>query len=249
MSDGATTGASRPRVLLLQARDADDPVRENERAAFAEATGLADDRIAPHDLLEGPPAPSDVRHHDALLIGGSGDYYVSRRNLPHLDDTLDALGEIIEIGVPVFASCFGFQLVVEALRGEVVHDPENVEVGTYEMRLTDAGRDDPIFGGLPDRFPAQVGRKDRAERLPEGVLHLASSERCRYHALRIPGRPVWGTQFHPELDRTRNLARFRRYIDGYVPTMSDEDRRRALERFRESPEASRLLRRFLHVAC
>lgn len=244
----ATPGYSRTlRVLLLQARGAGDPVAGSERRAFAKAAGLPVERVHTHDLLQGPPSLAGIRRHDVLMVGGSGDYYVSKRNLPDMDATLDRIGEVVEIGHPTFASCFGFQLLVEALGGRVIHDPEGVEVGTFEVTLTEAGASDPLFGHLPRSFRAQMGRKDRAEHLPEDVVHLASSERCRYHALRVPGKPIWSTQFHPELDRERNRMRFERYIDGYAPLMSKEERRRALDRFADSPETDRLLRRFLGV--
>lgn len=235
------------RALLLQARAPGDPVAASERRAFATAAGLELDRVRTHDLLEGPPSLADIRRHDVLMVGGSGDYYVSKRNLPAMDATLDRIRGVVELGHPTFASCFGFQLLVEALGGRVIHDPDRVEVGTYEVTLTEPGRSDPLFGDLPRRFQAQMGRKDRAEALPAGVIHLASSERCRYHALRIPDKPIWSTQFHPELDRRRNRSRFERYIDGYAPLMTDQERERALEGFLESPETDRLLSRFLRV--
>lgn len=219
----------------------------SERKAFAAASGLELERVRTHDLLQGPPSLSEIRRHDVLMVGGSGDYYVSKRNLPGIDATLGRIREVVEIGHPTFASCFGFHLIVEALGGRIVHDPDQVEVGTFEVTLTESGKSDPLFGELSGTFRAQMGRKDRAEALPEGAVHLAASERCRYHALRIPGKPIWSTQFHPELDRQRNRARFERYIDGYAPLMSDEERRRALEGFRESPETDRLLSRFLRV--
>lgn len=218
---------------------------EAERSDFADHAGLEVEQLVPHDLLAGPPTLEDVRRHDALWVGGSGDYYVSDRSLPRIDETLGLIRRVVEAGHPTFASCFGFQLLVEALGGEVVHDPEGSEVGTFEVRLTRQGREDPLFGELPGSFPAQMGRKDRAERLPDGVLHLASSDRCAYHAVRVRDRPIWATQFHPELDRRRNLARFRRYADGYAVSLSEEERRRAMERFEESPEAGTLLPRFL----
>lgn len=219
---------------------------EAERRDFADHAGLDVEQLVPHDLLSGPPALGEVRRHDALMVGGSGDYYVSKGTLPHMDETLGLMRRVVDAGHPTFASCFGFQLLVAALGGTVVHDPDRIEVGTFEVRLTREGKEDPLFGALPGSFPAQMGRKDRADRLPEGMLHLAASDRCDYHAVRIPDRPIWATQFHPELDRRRNLARFRRYIDGYTTeSLSPDDRRRAMERFDESPEAGTLLPRFL----
>lgn len=234
-------------ILLLQAREPDDPIREAELRSFARRTGLDPGQFEPHDLLAGPPDVAEMRRHDAVMVGGSGDYYVSNGSLPHLDATLDSIRELVATAHPTFASCFGFQLLVAALGGEIIHDPDRVEVGTYEVRLTEDGRSDPLFGTLPERFMAQMGRKDRAASLPDDVLHLAASERCPYHALRVPGAPIWATQFHPEMNREENLERFRRYIDGYATALSPAEQERAVENFVESPESEALIPRFVEL--
>ena len=51
------------------------------------------------------------------MVGGSGDYYVSKANLPHFEETLEVLQAVVSVGHPTFASCFGFQLMVRALGG------------------------------------------------------------------------------------------------------------------------------------
>ena len=114
-----------------------------------------------------------------------------------------------------------------------------------------------IGGGLKLLFPsvdvvasvfdAQMGRKDRASRLPAGVINLASSERNPYQALRVPGKPIWATQFHPELDLETNLERFFRYLEGYAELLSPEEQRLAAENFRESPHTEALLPGFLDL--
>jgi GMP synthase (glutamine-hydrolysing) len=233
-----------PTILLLQARLPDDPMREHEHRCFVDRTGLPAECILSHDLCEGPPSIVDLERYDALSVGGSGAFYVSRGNLPQFDAYLDFLREAVERGHPTFASCFGYQSIVRALGGELVHDPSRAEVGTFELTLTGHGRSDPLFGGLPDRLMAQMGHKDRASLPAPGTLNLASSERCTYQALRVPSKPIWATQFHPELDRETNLDRFRRYMADYGPERQ-EDLQEAFDRFKESPEASGLLRRFL----
>lgn len=236
-----------PRILLLQARNGDDPVRQEERQSFSDKTGLPLENIVPHDLLAGPPEFATVARFDAIMVGGSGDYYVSKRSLPHFDLQLDSLAEVVERGQPMFASCFGFQLLVQALGGRIVHDTANVEVGTYDITLTEQGRRDPLLGIMPPTFAAQLGRKDRAERLPEGVVHLARSERIPYQAFRVPARPIWATQFHPELDLLSNRLRFDRYLKGYAAHMSEAEQAAARARFRESPHTDRLLPAFLEL--
>jgi GMP synthase (glutamine-hydrolysing) len=235
------------RILLLQAREEDDPMREEEVLSFAEKSGLTPEQFIQHDLLAGPPELDRILDLDALMVGGSGDYYVSKGNLPGFDQLLGVLGEVAAAGHPTFASCFGFQLLTVALGGEIVNDPPSTEVGTYELELTDEGAHDPLLGRLPRRFLAQLGRKDRAARLVDGLPVLASSERSPIQAFRIPGQPVWATQFHPELDAKTNRARFLRYLDGYSMHMTGDERREALERFHESPETERLLPAFLEL--
>lgn len=236
-----------PKILLLQARHADDPARTEEVRSFARAAGLPVESFVAHDLLESPPTVAEIRRHDALMVGGSGEFYVSKRDLPHQDRLLDVLREAVETGPPTFASCFGFHLFVEALGGELIHDVENIQTGTYELSLTEEGREDELFGYLPDRFPAQLGRKDRAAELPPGVVHLASSELAPYQAFRIPGKAFWTTQFHPELDAETNKSRFLRYIDGYGAHMTPEEIEVALDRYQPSREADELLKRFLKL--
>ena len=219
----------------------------HEHRCFVGQTGLPVGNLVVHDLCAGPPSLANVRGYDALMVGGSGDYYVSDGNLPHFESFLGLLREVVAAGHPTFASCFGYQSIVEALGGEILKDVSNTEVGTYVLTLTNDGRADELFGLLPDRFNAQLGRKDRAVRHPDGIPNLASSEACPFQALRIRGAPIWATQFHPELDRATNADRYLHYLEGYAAHMSDEDKSNALDRFRDSPETSGLLRRFVEL--
>lgn len=237
----------RLRALLLQARRKSDPVRSEEHHSFAQKSGLDPDRIVLHDLLGGPPRMSEARRFDVVMIGGSGDFSVSTGDLPHLSENLEFLRELVDFGHPLFASCFGFHLLVHGLGGRIMHDPENTEVGTYELELTAAGHRDPLFGTLPTRFAAQMGRKDRAERMPEGIPTLARSRRNPHQAFRVPEKPIWATQFHPELDATTNRGRFLRYLKAYSKHMTPEERQRRLKSFQDSPEAEDLLPRFLRL--
>jgi GMP synthase (glutamine-hydrolysing) len=235
------------KVLLLQARNADDPMAAHEHACFVERTGLEAGQIVAHDLCQGPPRSERARMFDAVMVGGAGDYYVSKGNLPEFEAFLELLRDLIARGRPTFASCFGYQSLVRALGGEVIFDPDNTEVGTFELTLSAAGREDPLFGHLPQTFLAQMGHKDRAAVNPDGIPNLAGSERCPLQAFRIPGLPIWASQFHPELDRKTNQDRFRHYLEGYATYMSAAERQAALDGFRESPEASELLKRFLEL--
>ena len=115
------------------------------------------------------------------------------------------------------------------------------------LELTDAGLEDPLIGELPASFLAQEGHKDRVTRNPEGIPNLAGSTLSPRQAFRVPGQPIWATQFHPELDRTANLCRFDHYVAGYARHMDEGAQHAARARFQESPETSKLLPRFLEL--
>ncbi len=234
-------------LLLLQARRADDPMAAHERQCFAAQAGLPVESVTCHDLCRAPPDLALLREYDALTVGGSGDYYVSRGDLPHFEEFLAFLREVVEMGHPTFASCFGYQCLAYALGGELIHDTENTEVGTYELALTEQGAGDPLFEMLPRTFNAQLGHKDRVLSLPEGVVNLASSELSPHQALRVEGKPIWATQFHPELDRETNLDRYFHYMQSYAEYMDEEEKVAAEQRFAESPEVSHLLPRFFEL--
>ncbi len=236
-----------PRILLLQARNADDPAREDERRSFAAKAVLPVEQVVVHDLLSGPPSMGKVFSCDALMVGGSGDYYVSKQNVPQFPALMDFFHEVVSIGHPMLASCFGFHLLAKALGGDVMYDLESMEVGTFELTLTDSGTDDELFNSLPRHFHAQLGHKDRATRLSDNCVALASSHKVPYQAFRVRGQPVWATQFHPELDVEENRTRFRQYVEGYATFMSAEEREKTLSKFRDSPETSGLIRRFLEI--
>lgn len=235
-----------PTFRLLQARVPGDPVRVEERQSFADRLGVSVDDVLPYDLLTGETHIDEVvRGVDAVLVGGSGHYSIYDDE-PWLHPFIDTLGALAAADFPTFASCFGFQALVVALGGEVVKDEANAEVGTFELALASDAAADPLFGSLPARFPAQLGHKDRAVRMPATVDILASSARCPYQALRASPN-VYATQFHPELTGPENRLRFSRYFDEYAKAFGREEAQHLLDSFRPSPAADGLLAGFLEL--
>ena len=178
-----------------------------------------------------------------LLLGGSGHYSAASERV-WLDRALDSLREIHALAKPTFASCWGFQAMARALGGECLNDLPNAELGTIELELTDAGRADPIFGALPPVFARQAGHEDHVIRLPPDAELLASSPRVAEQAFRFTGRPIYCTQFHPELDRQAMLERVITYPE-YVTRIARISFDDFVHNVRETPEANSLLERFV----
>lgn len=235
------------RFRLLQARDPGDPVIDEERAAFAARLGVPEAQVLPYDCVGGRSDWREITEGvDVVLVGGSGAYgMLDRFEHAWLQRFVDALGELSTRGFPTFASCFGFQGIVVALGGEVLPDPASSEVGTFELEKLAGAEGDPLFDSLPARFSAQLGHKDCATRMPEGVATALRSARCAHQAFRVPGKPVYATQFHPELTDIDNRTRFTRYYDLYRKAAGDDEADRLLrEGFQPGPESNALLPRF-----
>ncbi len=228
--------------LLLQIRDLDDPMKAQEVHCFAEALDVAPARIRVWSLLQGPPDWRAVQESRAVLLGGAGRYSVVQGGA-WLPPVLGFLARLVERRWPTFASCWGFQAMALALGGDVVTDLKQAELGTVPLRLTEAGREDPVFGELPDEFLAAMGHQDIVVALPRGVHRLASSERVANQAFRVDDAPIYATQFHPELTLTGFLDRLRTYPE-YVEKIARVSVPEFEASCRETPEANQMLRRF-----
>lgn len=233
------------RLLLLQVRNDDDPMREHEIGCFERCFGLVPNQIRIFDLLSGAPSAAVLDSADVVLLGGSGDYSVARGG-PWLPAALESMVGLFESRKPTFASCWGFQAMARAMGGEVVTDQSRAEVGVTWMELTAAGRDDPIFGPLGMRFQALSGHEDHVTELPDDAVLLASSEKSVNQAFHFPGRPIYATQFHPELDRTGLIDRMRRY-PMYIPLAGASSLEELEEITPETPHTEGILERFLEV--
>ena len=235
-----------PSFLLLQVRNADDPMREHEIQCFSRSLRCDPDRIRIFDLLGGVPSQRELGEVDVILLGGSGDYSVAKGG-PWLPGALETMRQLYETSKPTFASCWGFQAIARAMGGEVVTDHGLAEVGTLWLNLTPEGKKDPVFGPLGDRFRVQIGHEDIVTKLPEGATLLASSSTVEIEAFCFAGRPIYCTQFHPELDRDGIISRIAQY-PSYLPLTGYD----TLEEFSaatpETPKTQAILRRFVSVA-
>jgi GMP synthase (glutamine-hydrolysing) len=144
---------------------------------------------------------------------------------------------------PVLGVCFGHQLLARALGGAVERNPGGREAGTREVRLTDAGRRDPLFAGCPERLLVQQTHEDHVSLMPPGATTLAVNDFSPVQAFAV-GDSIRCVQFHPEMDAAHSRAygdcRRARY-DAECPGGAEA----VLASIRETPDASRILDNWL----
>lgn len=232
--------------LLLATRGV-DLVADEEYDAMRRFAGLEEEQLLRVRLEQGPLGEVDLDELSGIILGG-GPYTVSDRVKSPVQERVEAelhglLTTIVERDFPFLGACYGIGTLGAAI-GAVVDDTYAEPVGPMEIEVTAAGRQDPVFGALPDRFTALLGHKEAARQLPDHAVVLASSTTCPVQAFRV-GTSVYATQFHPELDVEGIEARIDVYKHaGYFdPTEADTIRARARAVTIEHPQT--ILRRFV----
>lgn len=239
-----TKHRSQLKLLLLQIRD-DAVTCQEELDEFVRYSELEPHQVEVLNTFETPTFEATcIEGYDALLVGGSSDASVTQpETYPFIDDAKRLLLHCFDKSMPVFASCFGFQAAVEALGGRVIVDAASMEMGTYQLQLTEAAATDALFCDVPERFWAVSGHKERALFLPEGAVLLAYSQLCPYHAFRMTDKPFYGFQFHPEVNAADLITRITRYQTRYLE--SAEALAQVLQGVQETPIANQLIGKFI----
>lgn len=236
--------SSEIRVLLIQARSAPRMERQEEHC-FMERCRLPWKQFLRVNVVRGDePSRSLLEDVDALLIGGAGRYSAAG-DYPWMEPLLDLVRSAVDRSLPTLGSCWGHQVIARALGGEVIRDPAQSELGCGQVELTEAGARDPLFHRFPDRFQANMGHQDRVRTLPKGAIELARNDQP-FQAFRLKDRPVYGTQFHSELDAERERERILVYREYYRTALPDEKTvQRVLDSLAETTAVDALLYDFL----
>lgn len=188
--------------------------------------------IVPHSITV-----DEVRHKaPAAIILSGGPASVYAEGAPTFDPA------ILELGIPVFGICYGFQVMAQGLGGSVARTGGS-EYGGTSLDVVEPGT---LMDGLPATQNVWMSHGDSVERAPEGFAVLASTQGAPIAAFENTARQMAGVQFHPEVVHTahgqRMLEHFLWRIAGCEPswTMSsviDEQ----VERIREQIGSARVI--------
>ncbi len=117
-----------------------------------------------------------------------------------------SVANLLNFGVPVLGICYGQQVMVAELGGEVEVSGER-EFGRAQVR---AKAPCALFDGVwseGDDYTVWMSHGDRVINLPEGFAAVAVSENAPYAFIANEARQFYGIQFHPEVAHTTDGAR------------------------------------------
>jgi len=216
------------RPFLLLSSRAEDLAVDGEYDAFLRFTGLPPERLHAIRMEAAPLPPLRLDDYAGVFVGGSPfnssdppetKSAVQQRVEREMSALLD---EIVERDFPFLGACYGVG-TLGVHQGGTVDRTYGEPVGAVRVRLTDAGRADPVLAGVEPEFDAFVGHKEACRALPPSAVLLASSAACPVQMFRVKTN-VYATQFHPELDVPGLVTRIHVYQHfGYFPPSELEE--------------------------
>ena len=149
-----------------------------------------------------------------ILSGGPNSVYDERA--PHCDP------EIWNLGVPVLGVCYGMQLMVQQLGGQVER-AERAEYGKASLKI-----DDPtdLLTNVEDGSTMWMSHGDSVTQMPPGFEVLAHTNNTPSAAIADHTRKYYGVQFHPEVVHSKGgqalIRNFVYHICDCQPTWTTE---------------------------
>lgn len=136
---------------------------------------------------------------DFVIIGGSTEHVYKAK--PWMRDLEKFILRIVENNIPLLGICFGHQIIVKALGGEIIKNPCGKEFGPVKINLTKQGQQDPLFKNVSNQFMVSAGHLDIVNKIPKlDTKILAHNSICAVQSLAI-GENIRTVQFHPEATR------------------------------------------------
>lgn len=139
--------------------------------------------------------PDPARYSAVIALGGPQNANAHDK-FPYLLREKELLRVVVEQDIPYLGICLGGQLLASALNAPVTRH-HLTEVGFFTVELTNEGKKDPLFQGLPG-FQQVIHWHEDTFALPGGAIKLASSENTANQAFRV-GHRAYGLQYHIEV--------------------------------------------------
>lgn len=208
------------KFLLIQIRK-DDESLEREFDAFVTLGKLDANQMDVWQVFKNPHFNlENLKKYDAVFAGGSSDdpkdaVILDKKEFPFITDAMKVFLHCKEQNIPVFASCMGLEIIMQAIDEPLVFVEENPEMGFSEIHLTEEGTRDPLFAGIAEAFSAVSWHVKQCKAPPKGSVVLASTEACPVHTFKFKNTKFYAFQFHPEWSDAALIELLREYAERY----------------------------------
>lgn len=106
--------------------------------------------------------------------------------------------QLLKLRLPTLGICYGLQLIAQ-INGGTVRPGRIREYGPAKLKLTGANK---LLAGWPKNSQVWMSHGDSVTKLPVGFINLGSTASLPQAAAAHKRLPIWGVQFHPEVQHT-----------------------------------------------
>jgi len=132
---------------------------------------------------------------DGLVLSGGS---------PRVGINRDAMGlngrYLDELEIPILGICAGHHFMAIHFGGSA-GSASTPEFGKTRIYID---KPDILFDRVPESFIAWLSHNDEIQKLPDGFESLAHSDNCGVQAMKSEKKPLFGLQFHPEVEHTEH---------------------------------------------
>ncbi|KAJ4319074.1 GMP synthase (glutamine-hydrolyzing) [Fusarium piperis] len=129
-----------------------------------------------------------------VLSGGPSSVY--DEGSPHVDPA------VFELGVPILGIWYGSEIAWQTNSSNVARGTAR-EYGHADVTIHKVDSHvDRLFAGLGETMHAYMSHFDKLVRLPEGFVVIAKTANSEFAGIAHQTKPIFGVQFHPELEHT-----------------------------------------------
>ena len=136
-----------------------------------------------------------------ILSGGPASVYdVDAPKLP---------GDIFNQKIPILGICYGLQLIISVFDGQVVPAIKR-EYGDAELDIIEKAK---LFKQVPHKSQVWMSHGDKVLKLSSEFRAIAATENSPFAAVQHVNKPIYGLQFHPEVEHTEfGIQFFKNFI-------------------------------------
>lgn len=137
----------------------------------------------------------------AGLIFSGGPSSVYSPGAPTIDP------KIFEFNIPILGICYGWQLIAQLLKGEVISGSK--EYGPAELKIK---KQNPILN-TKKSLKVWMSHGDTVKKIPEGFSIIGSNKDVKAVFVGNEAKKIYGVQFHPEIEHSQSGQDF---LKGFI---------------------------------
>ncbi|KAJ5817965.1 GMP synthase [Penicillium robsamsonii] len=149
------------------------------------------------ELLPCTTKIADLTWKPKGIVFSGGPSSVYDEGSPHVDPA------VFGLDVPILGICYGCQEIAWRIDSKNVARGETREYGHADVKITKVNSNvDRLFAGLGDEIPVFMSHYDKLVSLPTEFVVIGATKNSEYAGIAHEEKPIFGVQFHPELEHT-----------------------------------------------